>query len=99
MARPDEDAYFLQVKDLSGQALEHPVADPSRKERSDRAERGVKSPLQAESKPAGRNESERCSHVISISRKVFERAEPVMSRRRQETADQDQRVCWTSPGF
>ena len=64
MARPDEDAYFLQVKDLSGQALEHPVADPSRKERSDRAERGVKSPLQAESKPAGRNESERCSHVI-----------------------------------
>ena len=64
MVRPDEDAFFLQVRVLSGQALEHPVADPSREERSDRAERGVESPLQAEGKPAGRNESERCSHVI-----------------------------------
>ena len=64
MARPDEDAFFLQVKVLSGQALEHPVADPSREERSDRPERGVESPLQAEGKQAGRNESERCSHVI-----------------------------------
>jgi hypothetical protein len=64
MVRPDEDAIFLQVKVLSGQALEHPVADPSREERSDWPERGVKSPLQAESKQAGRNESERRSHVI-----------------------------------
>jgi hypothetical protein len=64
MARPGEDAYFLQVKVLSGQALEHPVADPSREERSDRAERGVESPLQAEGKQTGRNESERRSHVI-----------------------------------
>ena len=64
MARPEEDASFLQVKVLSGQALEHPVADPSREERSNRAERGVESPLQAESNQAGRNESERCSHVI-----------------------------------
>lgn len=63
MVRP-EGAFFLQVKVLSGQALEHPVADPSRKERSDRAERGVESPLQAEGKQAGRNGSERCSHVI-----------------------------------
>jgi hypothetical protein len=36
MVRPDEDAFFLQVKVLSGQALEHPVADHSRKERSNR---------------------------------------------------------------
>jgi hypothetical protein len=64
MVRPDEDAFFLQVKVLSGQALEHPVADPRRKERSDRPERGVESPLQAESKQAGRNGSERRSHVI-----------------------------------
>lgn len=64
MARPDEDAYFLQVKVLTGQALGHPVAGPSRKERSDRAERGVESPRKAESKAVGRNESERCSHVI-----------------------------------
>jgi len=64
MARPDEDAFILQVKVLSVQALEHPVADPSRKEGSDRPERGVESPLQAEGKQAGRNESERCSHVI-----------------------------------
>jgi len=64
MARPDEDAFFLQVKDLSGQALEHPVADPSRGERSPGPERGVESPLQAEGKQAGRNESERYSHVI-----------------------------------
>ena len=64
MVRPDEDANFLQVEDLSGQALEHPVADPRRKERSDWPERGVKSPLQVESKQAGRNEGERCSHVI-----------------------------------
>ena len=64
MARPDEDAFFLQVRVLSGQALKHPVADPSREERSDRAKRGVKSPLQAESNQAGRNESERYSHVI-----------------------------------
>jgi hypothetical protein len=64
MVRPDEDAFFLQVQVLSGQALEHPVADPSRKERSNRPERGVESPLQAEGKPAGRNESERYCHVI-----------------------------------
>ena len=64
MVRPDEDVFFLQVKVLSGQALEHPVADPSWKERSDRPERGVESPLQAEGKQAGRNGSERCSHVI-----------------------------------
>ena len=81
--RPDEDVSFLQVKVLSGEALEHPVADPSCKERSNRPERGVESPLQAEGKQAGRNGSERSSHVISISRKVFERAEPIMSRRRQ----------------
>ena len=64
MVRPDEDVFFLQVKVLSGQALEHPVADPSRKERSNRPERGVESPLQAEGKQADRNGSERCSHVI-----------------------------------
>jgi hypothetical protein len=64
MVRPDEDVFFLQVKVLSGQALEHPVADPSREERSNRPERGVESPLQAEGKQAGRNGSERCSHVI-----------------------------------
>ena len=64
MVRPDEDVFFLQVRVLSGQALEHPVADPRREERSDRPKRGVKSPLQAESKQAGRNGSERYSHVI-----------------------------------
>jgi hypothetical protein len=64
MVRPDQDVSFLQVEVLSGQALEHPVADPSREERSDRPERGVESPLQAEGKQAGRNGSERCSHVI-----------------------------------
>ena len=64
MVRPDEDAFFLQVRVLSGQALEHPVADPRREERSGRPERGVESPLEAEGKQAGRNESERCSHVI-----------------------------------
>ena len=64
MVRPDEDVFFLQVRVLSGQALEHPVADPRREERSDRPKRGVESPLQAESKQAGRNGSERCSHVI-----------------------------------
>jgi hypothetical protein len=52
------------VRDLSGQVLEHPVADPSREERSGQPERDIESPLQAESKQAGRNESERCSHVI-----------------------------------
>ena len=64
MVRPEEDAFFSQVRVLSGQALERPVADPSPKERSDGPERGVESPLQAEGKQAGRNESERCSHVI-----------------------------------
>lgn len=64
MVRPDEDAFFSQVRVLSGQALEHPVADPRPKERSDGPERGVESPLQAESNQAGRNESERHSHVI-----------------------------------
>ena len=64
MVRPEKDVFFLQVKVLSGQVLEHPVADPRREERSDRPKRGVESPLQAESKQAGRNESERCSHVI-----------------------------------
>ena len=55
MVRPDEDVFFLQVKVLSGQALEHPVADPSRKERSDRSS-GVTRALGKEgSKPAGRN--------------------------------------------
>jgi len=28
VVRPDEDVFFLQVRVLSGQALEHPVADP-----------------------------------------------------------------------
>jgi len=64
MARPDEDAFFLQVKVLSGQALKHPVADPSRGERSHRPKRGVESPPWVEGKQAGRNGSERCSHVI-----------------------------------
>ena len=72
VVRPDEDAFFSQVRVLSGQALEHPVADPRPKERSDGPERGVESPLKAESKQVGRNESERHSHVI-VCRKVFER--------------------------
>jgi hypothetical protein len=56
VVRPDEDAFFLQVRVLSGQALEHPVADPRPNERSDEPERGVESLLQAEGKQAGRNE-------------------------------------------
>ncbi len=71
MVRPEQDAFFLQVKVLSGQALEHPVADPCREERSNWSERGVESPLQVGSKQAGRNASERRGHdIVSAERRL-----------------------------
>ncbi len=42
--------------------------------------------------------SERNSLVILSAERCFERAEPLISRRRQQTAFRIRSECWTSPG-
>jgi len=48
-----KDALISQVEVLSGEAPGHPVADSSREERSDRAERSVKSPCNRGERTSG----------------------------------------------